>query len=110
MKRAKKVIVFTTPMDGEDIAKRLGVCRQAVSQTLKRSLEKVYHEIRKMNPEFAPFQIASQMMEMFNIKSPEDAKKFYSLFPPILRSKIMEDAKKYLRIRTVDELEYAEEE
>ena len=63
-----------------------------------------------MNSEFTPFQIASQMMAMFNIKSPEDAKKFYSLFPPILRSKIMEDAKKYLRIRSEDELEDAEED
>lgn len=83
------------PMSGAEIAKELGVTRQAVSNTLKRTLDKLHKAVKKDHPEFDNFDAAVSIMEFLDVEESETAK-FFKLFPPKTRSKIEEDAKKLM--------------
>lgn len=81
-------------MDGNEIAEELGITRQAVSNTLKRAMTKVYNEVRKIYPGWSPFERATIMSQMFqkDKDSPEELRKFFKLFPPKIRKEIENDA------------------
>jgi DNA-binding CsgD family transcriptional regulator len=81
-------------MSGAEIAKELGISRQAVSNTLKRAMKKVYIETRKLE-KWSPFEAAVAMSQMFN-QDEQDMKKFFRLFPPDIRKEIEADAKEKL--------------
>jgi len=86
---------FTVPMDGQEIATELGITRQAVSNLLKRGMEKFYREVQKMDREWGPFDVSCAMMKMLNVgHNYEEIKKFYKLFPPKIRKEIEDDALK----------------
>lgn len=82
-------------MTGAEIAKELGVSRQAVSNTLKRTFEKLFNAVRKDHPEFNSFESAISIMVYLGIDD-DEASKFFKLFPPNIRKKIEDDAKKYI--------------
>lgn len=84
------------PMNGQEIADKLGITRSAVSQTLKRALTKVY-EITKKDLADDPFDAAVTMATMFNPEvsvDSTDLKDFFKLFPPKIRKEIEESALK----------------
>ena len=78
---------------GAEIAKELGISRQAVSQTLKRAMAKVYVETKKVEKGWGPFEVAAAMSIMFNVDEVEMSK-FFKLFPPKIRKEIEDDAVK----------------
>ena len=78
---------------GAEIAKELGISRQAVSQALKRALKKVYKETRKLDKTWDAFETAVAMSQIFNVDD-DDLTKFVRLFPPDIRKEIEEDGKK----------------
>lgn len=84
---------FVRPMDGSAIAVELGITRQAVSNILKRAMKKFYEQIKKMDPEWGPFDCSCAMMRMLGVaNNTEEIKKFYNLFPPDVRNEIEKDA------------------
>jgi len=85
---------FERPMTGAQIARELGITRQAVSNNLKRAMTKVYAEVKKTEKGWGPFETAVAMSQMFGVEqdSPEELKKFFKLFPPKLRKEIEADA------------------
>ena len=85
---------FERPMTGAQIARELGITRQAVSNNLKRAMTKVYAEVSKTEKDWGPFETAVAMSQMFGVEqdSPEELKKFFKLFPPKLRKEIEQDA------------------
>jgi len=85
---------FERPMTGAQIARELGITRQAVSNNLKRAISKVYAEVKKSESSWGPFEAAVAMSQMFGVEqdSPEELKKFFKLFPPKLRKEIEADA------------------
>lgn len=85
---------YDIPMSGAEIANELGISRQAVSNTLKRAMKKIYLGVQKIEENWTPFQIASSMIEAFNITNQEEINKFYRLFPPEIKELIEEDAQK----------------
>jgi len=89
---------FERPMTGAQIARELGITRQAVSNNLKRAISKVYAEVKKTESGWGPFEAAVAMSQMFGVEqdSPEELKKFFKLFPPKIRKEIEEDAVKQL--------------
>jgi hypothetical protein len=93
----KTKIVYVTPMDGEQISKELGITRQAVSQSIKRGMEKCYTAVAEMSQDKSPFQIAGHLMAMFNVNEEEEIKKFIKLFPLRLRRIIIKDAINYAK-------------
>lgn len=85
---------FERPMTGAQIARELGITRQAVSNNLKRAMTKVYADVKKIEKSWGPFEVAVAMSQMFGVEqdSQEELKKFFKLFPPKLRKEIEQDA------------------
>lgn len=80
------------PMNGQEIAVELGITRQAVSNTLKRAMKKVYLKTRTFIPG-TPFETATDIMIMFNVgNTEEEIKEFFKLFPSDIRKEIESDA------------------
>jgi DNA-binding transcriptional regulator LsrR (DeoR family) len=79
-------------MSGSDIAKELGISRQAVSNTLKRAMKKAFVEAKKIE-DWDAFETAVAMSVMFG-QGETDLKKFFRLFPPDIRKEIEADAVK----------------
>jgi DNA-binding CsgD family transcriptional regulator len=79
-------------MSGSEIAKEIGVSRQAVSNTLKRGLKKLYLTVKKEN-KTGPFETAVGIAIGLNVDDSE-YKKFFKLFPPDIRKEIEADASK----------------
>jgi DNA-binding transcriptional regulator LsrR (DeoR family) len=77
-------------MTGAEIAKELGISRQAVSNTLKRAMKKVYIEAKKLE-NWSPFEAAVAISQMFGQDA--DLNKFFRLFPPDVRKEIEKDAR-----------------
>jgi predicted DNA-binding protein YlxM (UPF0122 family) len=75
--------------EGTEIARELGVTRQAVSNTLKRAMSKFYKEVKKMDKDMDPFEVSCSMLHMLGVgNNVEDIRKFYNLFPPDIRNEI----------------------
>jgi hypothetical protein len=105
-------------MSGEEIAQKLGVTRQYVSNTLKSALRKVYLGIKDVSGD-PPFKVAITMANMLNPdvlaknkqvkiaggKRGESTtvyqgyRDFFNMFPGDIRKEIEEDAKKYLKTK-----------
>ena len=85
---------FERPMTGAQIARELGITRQAFSKNLKRDMTKLYAQVRKTDKDLGLFETAVAMSQMFGVEqdSPEELKKFFKLFPPKLRKEIEQDA------------------
>jgi predicted transcriptional regulator len=77
-------------MSGAEIAKDLGISRQAVSNTLKRAMKKAFIEAKKIE-DWSAFETAVAMSVMFG-QDETDLKKFFRLFPPDIRKEIEADA------------------
>ena len=77
--------------DGAEIARDMGISRQAVSNTLKRAMKKVYISTQELNPGIRPFETAVMMMKMFEVIDSNEVNKFFHLFPPNIRDEIRND-------------------
>ena len=89
MKEAKEGDI-PVEMTGAEIAKELGISRQAVSNTLKRAMKKVFKEAMKLE-KWSPFEAAVALSQMFGQDA--DLNKFFRLFPPDVRKEIENDAR-----------------
>jgi len=87
-----------TPMTGAKIAKELGITRQAVSNTLKRALDKAFIEAKKIDKSWDNFGAAVALSQIFGVDqdSEEELKKFFKLFKPATRKMIEQDGAKLL--------------
>jgi predicted transcriptional regulator len=75
-------------MTGAEIAKELKITRQAVSQTLKRGLGKIFTELKKQNKDADAFEVAVGMAHGLDISDEKEYEKFFRLFPPAVRNEI----------------------
>lgn len=99
LEKGKKVAVFKTgkSMNGTDVAKELGVTRMAVSQSLKRSLKKIYYMLKKSNRHLDPFEIAVIMSQLLcvSLDCENEVNKFFNLFPVDIKREIKYHAEKH---------------
>lgn len=84
---------ITRAMSGEEIANILGIQRQAVSNTLKRAMGKLYRRMKRLN-NTKPFETMVYMSLGLEVSEIE-MKNFFRLFPPEIRKVIKEDAKDF---------------
>lgn len=82
------------PMNGAEIAKKLGISRQAVSYSIRTSMKKMYKYVLTSGLADSPFQAAVVLMESLKVNkgSISDIKEFVSLFDKETRKKITDDA------------------
>jgi len=77
------------PKTGAEIAKELGITRQAVSNTLKRAMGKAFEVMKKENKDMDAFEVAAMMaMGWDAANTVAEMKKFFTLFPPAVRKEI----------------------
>ena len=82
-------------LNGEEIARALGITRSAVSQILKRTVRNVYYKLRRYNSsDVSTSQIVAIMAEMFEIKTDKEYRKFFRLFPEKIQGEVHRDAYK----------------
>ena len=81
-------------LTGAEIATSLNISRQAVSQTLKRGLKKIFDELKKENKDSDAFEIAIGIAHGLDIMDEREYEKFFRLFPPATRKEIEEAARK----------------
>lgn len=79
--------------NGAEIAKEIGISRQAVSQTITKALRKVYVETRKQDENKSPFEIVLNMMKILEIEE-SDLHNFIQLLPDSLLRSVKSDALK----------------
>ena len=82
-------------MNGAQIAKELGITRQAVSATLKRAMGKMYEAFKKEN-KTSPFETAVSIAVGLEVDDQEFAK-FFKMFPPKIRASIEADSENLVR-------------
>ena len=80
-------------MSGSDIARDLGITRQAVSQTLKSGIRKVYNEILRQRIADTPFDAVCTMMVGFGLheSTQDDINDFIYLLPMDIRREVKKD-------------------
>jgi hypothetical protein len=85
------------PMSGEEIAQALydqgitkkRITRQAVSNTLKRAMDKVFAQMKKANPDLDAFEIAAALATGWGTANTvAEMSQFFKLFPPKIRKEI----------------------
>ncbi|MFA5397369.1 MAG: helix-turn-helix domain-containing protein [Methanogenium sp.] len=74
-----------------DVARELGISRQAVSHLLRRAMKKVYKKTKRLYPEYSPFEVALFLMKIFDITDTDDVVKYFKLFDPEIRREIKID-------------------
>jgi len=57
----------------------------------------------RLNPTYTPFQIAIDIIAMFNIKAEEDVTAMFKLFPAKIRRDIKKDAQRFYKEVTIQE-------
>jgi DNA-binding transcriptional regulator LsrR (DeoR family) len=88
-----KKIVYKTPMNGNQIAKEIGISRQAVSFALRKAMLKLYKEVIKRKYAETPFDAIYTLMVMFGLNdgSITDIREFVELFPENIQKDIKTD-------------------
>ena len=89
-------VIFETGehMSGADIARELNITRSAVSQSLRRSIKRIYSYIKNRNNGLSTIEVMSIMANMFNVKTNSQYKKFFNLFPINIKGEFYAEAKK----------------
>lgn len=80
---------------GSEIARELGTSRQAVSQTLKRAVTKLYNGLQEEGITDSPTDTIMFMREYLGIQDEEDIQQFFDMFPKNIRDEIKLDARTY---------------
>lgn len=98
-KLKKNFVVYLTgkSMTGTEISKDLHITRMAVSQSLKRSLKKIYYRLKKYNRHLDPFEIAVTMSQILcvSMDCSNEVNKFFNLFPKDIKEEIKYYATKH---------------
>lgn len=81
------------PMQSCDIARVLNISPSAVSQSLKRSIKKIFDYIKKRNKELTTIEIICYMALMFDLKCQNEYIKFFNLFPNDIKGEAYESAR-----------------
>lgn len=76
------MIEYQEPLTGAQVAKEIGISRQAVSASLRRSMMKLYHKVLKEGYAETPSDAVLFLMRMLNVHngSAEEIKSFIKLF------------------------------
>jgi len=85
---------MNTPMNGAEIAREIGITRQAVSYALRRSMAKMYKFVLDQGWAESPFEAIIILMKILNVNngSTKDVNDFLSLFNLDIQEEVKKDA------------------
>ncbi len=79
-------------LTGVDVANKLKITPVAVSQTLKRSLRKIYYHVKRTNRYLNPVDIMILLAEICGCETDDEYRSFYKLFPPKIKGEVLNAA------------------
>ena len=81
-------------MNGAEIAREIGITRQAVSYAIRRSMAKMYNYVIEQGWAESPFDAIVVLMKILNINngSIDDVYEFLSLFNLDIQEEVKKDA------------------
>lgn len=81
-------------MSCAEIGEELDITRQAVSQTLKRAVKKVYNNVINLeDSEGSPWVAFNIMSNFFGVSDQKDVNMFMTMLPKKVQKDILSDAK-----------------
>ena len=85
---------YITPMNGAQIAREIGITRQAVSYALRKAMVKMYHTVMDKGWADSPFEAVVVLMTILNVNNGDmnDVKEFISLFNLDIQEAVKKDA------------------
>lgn len=83
---------YVKAMNGEEIADELGISRQAVSQTIKRAVNKVYKGLVTKHKN-SPANAFLQMQEYFGVSDVDDVEDLYKFLTKENMEAVKKDAR-----------------
>jgi hypothetical protein len=85
---------YNHPMNGAEIAREIGITRQAVSYTLRKSMIKMYHTVIDKGWAESPFEAVIVLMSILNVNKGDmkDIQEFISLFSLDIQNDVKNDA------------------
>lgn len=88
-----KCVAYETEkhMSGQEIADILEITRSAVSQSLKRSIRRIFLKLKKNN-NISSIEIACAMAKVFNVKTDSQYVNFFRLFSDDIKGEIYAEA------------------
>jgi len=91
-----KPIAYQIPMNGQEIADYVGITRQAVSYTLRKSLNKMYSYVLQNDLADSPFDAIIVLMKMLRVTNGNttDVFDFLSYFNKDIQNDVKSDAVK----------------
>jgi len=81
-------------LTGQDVANYLNISRSAVSQSLKRSIKRIFYRLKKNNNIFSTVEIIATMAVVFNVNTESEYRNFFRLFPENIKGEVHEEAYK----------------
>ena len=89
-----KNLIYNQPMNGSQIAKELGISRQAVSFALRKAIVKMYKEVLRRGYADSPFDAIYSLMVMLGLNDGNvtDIQEFVELFPNDIQNDFKTDA------------------
>jgi len=83
-----------TPLNGSQIGKELGISRQAVSYSIRKSMKKMYKYVLENDLANNPFDAVLTLMSILGVNegNTDDIKGFIGLFDKEIRKEIETDA------------------
>ena len=88
-----KNVEYVQAKTGSEIARELNISRQAVSQSLKRAIIKIYNGL--MEKDVTPTEVVLFMRDWFGVVEDEDIQQFYDLFPKKIKDELKNDTRIY---------------
>jgi predicted transcriptional regulator len=88
-------------LNGSEIARKLGMTRQAVSYSIRKSMKKLYKRVVNLGLAEKPFDVILVLMEILNVSSNSlsDLKEFLKLFDDDIMKLVINDAKNTYNIK-----------
>ena len=85
---------YNTPLNGAEIGKELGISRQAVSYSIRKSMRKMYDYVLKQEYAETPFEAILVLMNVLGINNgdTDDVISFIGLFDKDVREQLTDDA------------------
>lgn len=86
-------VEYVAAKTGSEIARELDISRQAVSQSLKRAISKVYKGLMENKVTETPTETVMFMRDWFGVEDEEDIKQFFDLFTSDIQDEIRNHAR-----------------
>jgi len=95
------IIQNDTPLNGAEISKRMGITRQAVSYTIRKSMGKMYQYVIDEGIADSPFQAILSLMIALGVNNSDitDIQLFLRLFDKKIIKSVEEEAKSLYNLR-----------